>query len=185
MALSKPLAKLDPAVLAGLELIPLSLIGDGNPRTPDISLVGVIYSVGAYAYQFQLMPGQEYQFNAILDRQDNFGDWAALLNSDTGEVYWANDIAQSTLGVHATEAPITVHQPESMTLVVKNQLQGVANPFHLDVFVNPHIEKPIEPPVITPHIYTDNAVYRFNLITNGTYFYTVNEAEKNFVSICE
>lgn len=181
MALSKPLAKLDLALLAGLDTMPLSLIGDGNTLTPDISLVGVIYSVGAYAYQFQLVPGQEYQFNAIIDRQDNFGDWAALLNSGTGEVYWANDMAQSMLGIHAAETPITVDKPESMTLVVKNQLQGTANPFHLDVHVDAYIEKPVEPPVITPHIYTDNAVYRFNLIANGTYFYTVNEAERNFV----
>lgn len=169
MALSKPIAWLDLAAQAGLEPIPLSLVADGNPATPEISLIGEINSANAYAYQFQLQAGVDYRFATLLDQSDILGDWAALVNATTGQVYWANELAQSTLDVHSdSSAPLLLQQPEAMTLVVRNLLQGVVNPFHVDV----HADK---------HVYADNAVYRFNLVGNGTYFYTVNEAEKNYV----
>lgn len=169
MALSKPIAWLDPATLAGLEPIPLSLVADGNPATLEISLIGEIYAANTYAYQFQLQTGVDYRFSTVFDQGDALGDWAALVNVATGKVYWANELAQATLDVHSdSSAPLLLQQPETMTLVVRNLLQGADNPFHVDV----HADQ---------HTYSDNAVYRFNLMSNGTYFYTVNEAEKNYV----
>ena len=168
MSLSKPIAQLDPVMLAGLEPIPLGVQADGNGTTPDISLIGTIYSAGAYAYRFDLSAGIDYRFSTILSPGDGLGDWAVLTNSK-GQVYWVNELAQATLDVKVdSTAPILLPHAETLTLVVSNLLQGVANPFHIDIHAD-------------PHPYTDNPVYRFNLVGNGTYFYTVNEAEKNFV----
>ena len=158
MALSKPIAWLDPAAQSGLEPIPLRLVADGNPATPEISLIGEINSANAYAYQFQLQAGVDYRFATLLDQSDILGDWAALVNATTGQVYWANELAQSTLDVHSdSSAPLLLQQPEAMTLVVRNLLQGVVNPFHVDV----HADK---------HVYADNAVYRFNLVATVRIF---------------
>lgn len=168
MALSKPIAQLDPGLLAGLEPIPLSLLADGDKATSDISLVGTIYSAGTYSYQFHLNPGIDYRFSTILEQGDALGDWAALIDAK-GLVYWANELAQATLNIKLDSTiPVLLPQPDTLMLVMSNLLQGVANPFHMDIYAD-------------MHHYANNAVYRFNLVGNGTYFYTVNEAEKDFV----
>lgn len=168
MALSKPIAQLDSGILAGLEPIPLSLLADGNNETADISLIGTIYSAGTYAYQFDVISGMDYRFSSILEQGDVLGDWAALTDAE-GLVYWANELAQATLNVKLdSTTPVLLSQSETLTLVVRNLLQGVANPFSMEVHAD-------------SHRYTDDAVHRFNLVGSGTYFYTVNEAEKNYV----
>lgn len=166
---SKPITLIDWSQWAGMELVPLSVLSDGDPLTPDVFLPGELPRDGAYVYTMTLEPGLSYRFSAVT--LSTLGQ-AYLGLPDSGQVLWSNAAGLSNLGLsHLSESrSVSVDVPTQVTLVIDNPDPLAPLPFEASIRAD------VPPPV------DDENIFRFVKMSTGQYFYTANEAERDVIA---
>lgn len=155
---------------ASLDIIPLSIISDNNPDTPELSLVGELPVKGGFGYSLTLDPKFTYHFSSIHESASP-EEIAFLADPSTGEIFWANSTAQETLGFSMTNSSLGLALPQehSVVLVVSNPEMTEKNSFNLEVSAD----------MILSPAPTDDPVFRFAKLSTGTYFYTASIEERD------
>jgi hypothetical protein len=167
---TKPFALVDWSYWRSLELIPVTVLADEDPSTPDGYQPGFLFAGQSRAYTLVLEPGMAYRFDV------NFEGTAAgkayLSVGDTGQLLWANAPGLAALGLDPARAdrPVMVDAPTEVTLALHNADEQVHTPFDAYVSVEPQ------------PVYDAENVYRFVKLSTGQYFYTASEAEREIIA---
>jgi hypothetical protein len=166
---SKPITVIDWSQWRSLELIPLSVLSDGDPLTPDLYRPGFLFAGQAQAFEFVLEPGLSYSFSAIV--QDPAGQ-AFLSLGDTGQLLWGNAAALASLGIDPSRESrtVSVDEPTQVVLAIDNVNELTHTTFDFEVRADP------PPPADSENI------YRFVKLSTGQYFYTASEAERELIA---
>lgn len=166
---SKPITVIDWSQWAGMESVPLSVLSDADPQTPDVFLPGELPADGAYTYSLTLEPGLAYRFSTTT--LSGAGQ-AFLGKADSGELLWSNAAGLSSLGLDPARESrwVSVDEPTSVTLVVDNP--DVLAPLPFEAIISADVPPPIN----------DENIFRFVKLSTGQYFYTASKAERDAIA---
>ena len=166
---TKPITVIDWSQWSRLELIPLSVLVDGDPLTPDLYRPGFLFGGQSQVFEFTLEPGLSYSFSAVIE--DPAGQ-AFLSIGNTGQVLWGNAAALASVGIDPSRESrtVSVDEPTSVVLAIENTNPLTHTTF--DFVVNADPPPPVEP----------ENIFRFVKLSTGQYFYTASEAERELIA---
>lgn len=148
--------------------VALSIADNGIDSLPELNLVGELPEGGRYSYTLPLVSGMTYNFQA---RNNISPDYVAVIDSTTHQLLWANLAASEILAAvgMASEGVINSFTDREVSLIFQDNPATEATEFDFDIYVTP-----------TPTPVSEE-VFRFARLTTGSYFYTSDINEKNFI----
>lgn len=167
---TKPFTLIDWSLWKSQELIPLSVLADGDPLTPDAYRPGFLFAGQSQVYSLVLEPGVAYRFDVSFE--GTASGQAFLSLGDTGQLLWANAAALATLGADPAreDKVVMVNEPTTVTLAIRNADPLVNGTFDAYVGIEPQ------------PVYDTENIYRFVKLSTGQYFYTASEAEREVIA---
>lgn len=167
---TKPFTLIDWSFWKSQELIPLAVLADEDPSTPDAYRPGFLFAGQSQAYSLVLEPGVAYRFG--VDFEGTQVGQAFLSLGDTGQLLWANAEALASMGADPAreDKVVMVEEPTTVTLAIRNA-DVLAN-VTFDAYVS------VEP----QPVYDTENIYRFVKLSTGQYFYTASDAERDLIA---